>query len=237
LSMSTIDEHLLAAVQGRRGVGAANRLCEACVVLFSIDAAAISLVFDGSNVGTLGASGVLARKYDELQFTAGEGPCLDAVAHREPVVVVDLADPAEIRWPAYGPAMLTNQIRSVSAMPVTLAGEYVGAMDLFHSIPVVLGNDQLAGLVLAAELAQMPLLDIVGEDLQTALDDPDSDAWAELNALSRVEVSQATGMLMAQLNCEAPQALARLRAHAYASGRSATDVARDVLDRQLRLGD
>ena len=121
--------------------------------------------------------------------------------------------------------------------PVTLAGEYVGAMDLFHSIPVVLGNDQLAGLVLAAELAQMPLLDIVGEDLQTALDDPDSDAWAELNALSRVEVSQATGMLMAQLNCEAPQALARLRAHAYASGRSATDVARDVLDRQLRLGD
>ena len=27
----------------------------------------------------------------------------------------------------------------------------------------------------------------------------------------------------------------RLRAHAYATGRSATDVARDILDRRLRL--
>jgi hypothetical protein len=91
------------------------------------------------------------------------------------------------------------------------------------------------GLVMAAELAQMPLLDLVGEDLQAAFNDPDSDAWTELNTLSRAEVSQATGMLMAQLNIDAPEALARLRAHAYASGRSATDVARDILDRRLRL--
>src|SRR6478672_8988535 len=75
---------------------------EACVVLFGVDAAAISLVFDGTNVGTLGASGVSARVYDELQFTLGEGPCLDSVAHRAPVVVVDLADPDVVRWPAYG---------------------------------------------------------------------------------------------------------------------------------------
>jgi hypothetical protein len=64
---------------------------------------------------------------------------------------------------------------------------------------------------------------------------PDSDAWAELNTLSRGEVSQATGMLVAQLEVEAAEALVRLRAHAYATGRSATDVARDILDRRLRL--
>jgi hypothetical protein len=51
-----IEEKLLAAVGGRRGAKAANRLCEACVMLFGIDAAAISLVFDGASVGTLGAS-------------------------------------------------------------------------------------------------------------------------------------------------------------------------------------
>jgi hypothetical protein len=112
-----IHEQLLAAVGDRRGVGAADRLCEACVVLFGVDAAAISLVFDGTNVGTLGASGVSARVYDELQFTLGEGPCLDSVAHRAPVVVVDLADPDVVRWPAYGPAMLAHQIRGVYAMP------------------------------------------------------------------------------------------------------------------------
>ena len=39
-----------------------------------------------------------------------------------PVLVVDLADPADARWPAYGPAMLAHEIRGVYAMPVVVAG-------------------------------------------------------------------------------------------------------------------
>ena len=93
----------------------------------------------------------------------------------------------------------------------------------------------VGGALVAAELAQMPLLDLHGADLQSAVTDPDSDAWAELNTLSRAEVSQASGMLVAQFEVEAAEALVRLRAHAYATGRSATDVARDILDRRLRL--
>ena len=65
--------------------------------------------------------------------------------------------------------------------------------------------------------------------------DPLSNAWAELNSLSRAEVSQATGMLVAQLDVEPAEALVRLRAHAYATGRTSTEVARDILDRRLRL--
>jgi hypothetical protein len=42
-------------------------------------------------------------------------------------------------------------------------------------------------------------------------------------------------MLVAQLGVEPAEALVRLRAHAYATGRSSTDVARDILDRRLRL--
>ena len=68
-----IHEQLSAAIDGQRGADAADRLCEACVLLFGIDAAALSLVFDGPGTGTLGASGSLARRYDELQFTLGEG--------------------------------------------------------------------------------------------------------------------------------------------------------------------
>jgi hypothetical protein len=56
-----IHKELLAAVEGRRGVDAADRLCQACVDLLGIDAAAISLVFDGANAGTLGSSGASAR--------------------------------------------------------------------------------------------------------------------------------------------------------------------------------
>jgi AmiR/NasT family two-component response regulator len=72
-------------------------------------------------------------------------------------------------------------------------------------------------------------------DLRAAAGDPSQQCWAELNSLSRAEVSQATGMLVAQLGVEPTEALVRLRAHAYATGRTATDVARDILDRRLKL--
>lgn len=230
-----IHEELLAAVDGRRGVEAADRLCEACVVLLDIDAAAISLVFEGSSSGTLGASGAPARMYDELQFTLGEGPCLDSVAGRIPILVVDLADPDEARWPAYGPAMLGHQIRGVTAIPIVVAGEFVGALDLFRARPGSLLGADMVGGVAAAELASIPVLDLLEADLQAAIADPKSNAWVELNTLSRAEVSQATGMLVAQLEVEPAEALVRLRAHAYATSRSVTDVARDILDRRLRL--
>lgn len=230
-----IHEQLLAAVDGRRGVDAADRLCDACVNLFDVAAAAISLVFDGASSGTLGASDKAAREYDELQFVLGEGPCLDAVNRRIPILVVDLADPAETRWSAYGPAMLANEIRGVHAIPVVVAGEFVGALDLFRTEPGPLPDEALVGAVAAAELAAIPLLDLLEGDLQAAVSDPDSNAWAELNVLSRAEVSQATGVLVAQLELEPAEALVRLRAHAYATGRSATDVARDILDGRVRL--
>lgn len=230
-----IHEQLLAAVDGRRGIEAADRLCEACVVLLDVDAAAISLVFDGASSGTLGSTGEPARMYDELQFTLGEGPCLEAVTRRIPILAVDLADPGEARWPAYRPAMLAHQIRSVYAIPIVVAGEFVGALDLFRAQAGPLPEEQLIDAIAAAELAAIPVLDLLDADLQAAVVDPTSNAWAELNTLSRTEVSQATGMLVAQLELEPAEALVRLRAHAYATGRSATDVARDILDRRLKL--
>jgi hypothetical protein len=234
LAVSILDQ-LVSAVGDDRGVGAADRLCEACVGLLDVDGAALSLILDGTNTGTLGASGAPARLYDELQFTLGEGPCLDTVARGAPVLVTDLADSKEVRWPAYRPALLAHKIRGVYAMPVVVGGQCAGALDLFRTQPGVLSGDALAGAFMAADLAELPVLDIIGDYLQAPAVDPGSDAWIELGILSRAEVSQATGMLMAQLGIGAAEALVRLRAHAYATGRTATDVARDILEHRLRL--
>ena len=233
--MGITGDDLWAAMGDQRGRSAADRLCRACVTLLDVDAAAISLVLDGDNVGTLGASGTAARLYDEAQFTHGEGPGLDAVAQRAPVLAVDLADPGEVRWPGYGPAMLAHQIRGVYAMPIVVAGQYVGALDVFQAEPAKLSIDQVMGVVEAAGLAQMPVLDLLARDWSEADTEPGSDASKELDMLTRAAVSQATGVLMAQLHIRATDALVRLRAHAYVTGRSATDVARDIVAGRLRL--
>ena len=80
--------------------------------------------------------------YDELQFTFGEGPCLDSVsAAGFRFLVVDLADPEEARWPAYGPAMLAHQIRGVTAIPIVVAGEFCRRP---RSLPRAAGSHLLA---------------------------------------------------------------------------------------------
>ena len=231
----TVSDQMAAAVESHRGTAAADRLCELCVELLDVDAAAISLIFDGTNSGTLGVSSAAARTFDEVQFTVGEGPCLQSVADRGPVLVPDLGEPGQVQWPMYTPVLLELDVRSVHALPIVLAGEYLGALDLFRHRTGPLSADQLVGALAAAALAELPLLDLLAEDLQETARDPDSTAWAELNSMFRVEVNQATGMLVGQLDVDPGEALVRLRAHAYATGRSATAVARDILDRRLRL--
>ena len=228
-----MQELLVEAVGSQRGVGAADRLCGACVGLLNVDAVAIGLIFDGASTGTFGVSGPPARVYDEVQFTVGEGPCFDSVSKSAPVAVPDLA--AEVRWSAYPAALMAHGIRSVYALPIVVAGEAVGVLNLFRSRPGPLAGDEMAGALLAAELAEMPLLDLLGQDLLGRGGDPGSDLWTELTALTRTEVNQATGMLVAQLDIGAAEALVRLRAHAYATNTSATDVARAILDRRIRL--
>lgn len=223
-----------------RGLPAANQLCAACVDLLGVDGAAISMVFEGTTQGTFGASSDASRRLDEYQFTFGEGPCLDAATTREAVLVPDLDSPHEQRWPVFAGAVLGDGIRAVFALPVMITSACVGALDLFRIGPGPLHGDQLAGGLLAAELASLPLLDLMTDTAtdrgaDTADDKSGEDGWARLGELDRVEVYQATGMLLAQLNVDAAEALVRLRAHAMATGQTASEVAWAIVHGTLEL--
>jgi hypothetical protein len=213
------------------GQPAANALCAACVDLLGVDGAAISMVHRGASQGTFGASSESSRRIDDYQFTFGEGPCLDAAAARAVVLVPDLDSPRERRWPAFVEAALQEGIRAVFALPILVPSASVGALDLFRTLPGPLSADGLEGGMMAAELAAIPLLDLLAPANEGVLDDP----WSHLAELDRVEVYQATGMLIAAPDVDAAEALLRLRAHAIATGQTATDVAVAIIERRLVL--
>jgi hypothetical protein len=215
-------------------LAAADRLCEACVELLEVDGASISLVHAGASRGTFGSSGDLSRRLDEFQFTFGEGPCLDAVSDGRPVLVPDIGHEHEQRWPAFAEAVLNAGVQAVFALPTAIAGAHIGVLDLFRHTPGPLSTDDLTGGLLAAELAVLPLLDLI-TDVDWAVFGEGGDGWSQLASLEHVEVYQATGMIMGQLEVGPAEALVRLRAHAFSTDQTASEVAWDVLERRLSL--
>ena len=72
---------------------------------------------------------------------------------------------------------------------------------------------------------------VVAEDERT------SDGWDQLAGLERVEVYQATGMIIEMLGLGPLDALVRLRAYAYAHAMTASETAWAILGRSVVLTD
>ena len=131
------------------------------------------------------------------------------MASRQPVLIPDLASPSELRWPLLRGALLDDGVQGVFAMPIMIMSVCVGALDLYRYAAGTLDDDAVAGAKLAAELASVPLLDLINAAARVDLDDealvrsmrsgPD-----HLAELDRVEVYQATGMLISALEIDAP---------------------------------
>lgn len=231
-----LRDELGAAVTGAlTPLAAADRLCLACVQLLAVDGAAISFIRGGTTQGTFGSSDELSRTLDSLQFTAGEGPCLDAAAQCRPVLAPDLAGPGEHRWPVVTEAMLAHGVRAVFALPVSVASTPIGALDLYRRSSGPLDDAAMTGVVWAAGLAALPLLDLMASDTDWERAGDGQGSCDQLASLERVEVYQATGMLVAALEVSPADALARLRAHAVSRGLTASEVAYQVLERRLAV--
>jgi len=133
-----------------RGREVADRLCAACVEMLGVDGAALSVMYDGALSRSFGASSPTSRELDELQFVLGQGPCLDSVSALAPALAGDLDARTGTRWPAVFP------------LPVAVASIQVGALDLYRNEPGDLSPAGLDGALIAAELAALPLLDLMG---------------------------------------------------------------------------
>jgi hypothetical protein len=220
-------------MDGSAPLDMADQLCRACIRLLGVDGASISLMLGGPSHGTFGSSGEVSRQLDEFQFTFGEGPCLDAVRRGAPVLIADLQDSREQRWPAYAEAVLNLGVRAIYALPISVANTYIGALDLYRHQPGPLLGNSLLGALMTAELAALPLLDLIAAAADWTTAAQNGGAWDQVGSLARVEVYQATGMVMAQLSLGPVDALARIRAHAFAEGLTANQVASEIVERRL----
>lgn len=210
--------------------GALRRLCTAAVKALPARGAGLSLMSETGVRGVAAASDAASERIDELQFALGEGPCMDAFTSRRPVLEPDLTASGALRWPVYAPAVLAEGVGAAFAFPLQVGAARLGVLDLYREQPGTLSTEELADALTFADVATTMLLD--GQE-----DAAPGDAAAGLDeALGyRFEIYQAQGMVMVQTGVSLVDALATLRAYAFAHDRDLADVARDVVTRGLRL--
>ena len=138
----------------------AGEICRACVEGLDIDGAAISLLTANPLRETVFASDATADLLEDLQFSLGEGACIDAALSRRPVLVADMNDPAQTaRWPVYAAAVVEQTgVRAIFALPLQWGAVDVGVLDLYRRAPGALSATQMRDALNAADAATLILL-------------------------------------------------------------------------------
>ena len=206
------------------------RLCAVGASVTGTTGAGIMLMSGETPDGSLGSSDDVSALIEDLQFTLGEGPCIDAFQLDRPVAEVDLADPHGARWPAFAPPALDAGAAAVFGFPMRVGGVRLGALNLYRDRPGPLTDEQHADALALAAIATHSVLVLQANAPmgQVAVE-------LEQGADFHYVVHQAAGMVAAQLDASIGHALIRLRAYAYAHDRPLDQVAGDVVARVLRF--
>jgi hypothetical protein len=205
-----------------------EQLCRAMIRVIPLSGAAVSLMNDGGPIGIVASSDDVWAEIEELPFILGEGPCWDAFESRRPVFCADVGSADELRWPGYSAAAVENGVRAAFALPLQVGYGRLGVLDLYRDRPGGLEGDDRTLALAFAEVATSLLV----EGQQAAHSDAiPSGVYEALG--SRFEAYQAQGMVMVQLGVPLGEAMARLRAYAYANDRTLGEVAREIVSRSL----
>jgi hypothetical protein len=224
-------DRVTAALAGAlTGADQGSLFCTACRQTLSVDGAGITL-FTKDHRSQLCVSDDRTGALEELQFTAGQGPSVDAFGGGRPVFEADLAtDRSAQRWPAFAGPATEAGMRGVFAFPLQVGAARIGVMTLYQEHSGSLTADVHADALLAADLVTHSILDVQAKARPHMLADGLAAAGTD-----RAEVHQASGMISVQLGVGIAEALVRLRSYTYASGRHIGDVAADIVARRLRL--
>jgi hypothetical protein len=219
----------IAAAHPGDGPVSVGAVCRAAVAGLGVDGASVSAVSGMMGREPLFASDELSGLLEELQFTLGEGPAAGDFELGAPVLVADLELAAE-RWPGFAPEAVAAGARAMFVVPLQAGAVRAGMLSLYRAVPGPLEVEALADALVFADAALGLLLDAVSGVSGLP-------GYRPLDGLSegRAVVYQATGMISVQLGVSLEEALARLRAHAFARGFAVSEIAADVVSRRLRF--
>ena len=202
-------------------------LAERSVELVGVSAAGIMLADVDGRLRHAACSSEQMRLVELLELQMEEGPCFDAF-RGQAAVRSDTPDDACARWPNFGPQASEGGFAAVSAVPLRLRGQAVGALNLFSASEGALHDDDLAVAQAMADVATIGVLQarlihdqtVLTTQLETALN-------------SRVIIEQAKGVVAERNQMDVDEAFVLIRRAARNTNRLLLDTAKGVVDGTL----
>jgi hypothetical protein len=207
----------------------ATMVCDAAASHLRVPATALTVAVDGRLVPV--AATEPATSVEALLLELQEGPSYDAHLGGGPVAAPDLAQGD--RWVRFTPAVTRLGFGAAFAFPVRAGEVPLGTFNLYRTVPGPLTAETHANALVFASAAVGAL---------GATDEPEEPADGPGRRTDDVdiawpEIQQAVGMVSVQLGAGLDEALLALEVHAASTGRPLAEVARDVVERRLRLGE
>jgi GAF domain-containing protein len=178
--------------------------------------AGVTVTRNAKHIDTPAATHKWPILLDEIQQRYREGPCLTAAWEEKTVHVTDLT--TDERFPRYArDALAQTPIRSVMAFQLFIAGQTMGALNVYAEEPHAFGPmSREIGLIFAAHSSVAWNTARRDEQFRRAL-------------ASRDTIGQAKGMIMARYGVDAVQAFNVLRKLSQDSNVPLIDVAADLI--------
>jgi hypothetical protein len=202
----------------------AQQLIDSSMTLLPIAAAGIVLADIQGELRVFASSSEQTRLLELLQLEADVGPCLLAYRTGKAVLVDDLGVDSQ-RWPAFAERAAEYNYRSVSALPLRLRDERVGALNLFRTEAGALSSTDVA---IGQALADVAAIGILHQRILTHSEVVNQQLQAALN--TRVIIEQAKGVIAERGSVDMDVAFGLLRSYARSTQQRLADLARAVVE-------
>ncbi|MDF3312006.1 GAF domain-containing protein [Rhodococcus sp. T2V] len=197
-------------------------LTDRCRLSVDVDGIAVAVFANPTGHDLVYASDATAEAIDELQFTLGEGPCLETHHFQAPHLIDDLTASTP-RWPILATELFPLGVRGIYTFPLSTRQDGpVGVLELHRTRPRTLTPAQYR----SAQRFAAALAPTIVTELRTLTDTP----WRNDHHLfRRANVPVAARLIAGRLGIPAADAELRLRAAAYADYCTVSDLADSIV--------
>jgi hypothetical protein len=207
-------------------------ICQICATVLSVSGAGLVLMGTDGAPSASYASDARYDRVEELQFTQGVGPGIDAYLQGLPVIEDDLVEHSPTRWVGFPRAASAAGIGALFAFPLRVGDSRIGAITWYQDAPGELDALRYRDAVVTAEVVTLLIL-----SMQAAV--PEGLLAQQLlnEGTYHHELHQAVGMISVQLGVSVNEALPRLRAWAFANKLTMVEATSRIVAGELRLGE